>query len=60
MKRNGNEVRFDPRLLVFEFAQNILLRKSQVEMIDMFIENVNDPKRSAMCQQMIMGSGKTT
>jgi len=51
---------YDPRFLVFEFAQNLLLRKSQVEMVNKFVEAVQDSSRGAMCQQMIMGSGKTT
>jgi hypothetical protein len=64
----GNEpiVELDPRFLVFEFAQNITLRKSQVEMVNLFIqklgrETAGGPvEPSALCQQMIMGSGKTT
>ena len=45
---------FDPRYLVFEFSYGILLRKSQVELVNEFVS------RGTMCHQMIMGAGKTT
>jgi hypothetical protein len=61
---NEMQVEFDPRFLVFEFAQNINLRKSQVEMVNLFVSKLDrslgNNEVSALCQQMIMGSGKTT
>lgn len=51
-------VSFDPRFLVFEFAYNILLRKSQVELIEEFQRQVEAGR--SLCHQMIMGAGKTT
>ena len=49
---------FDPRLLAFEFIHNIILRKSQVELINTFKEKIKNGKST--CHQMLMGSGKTT
>ncbi|KAJ1631739.1 hypothetical protein T492DRAFT_869526 [Pavlovales sp. CCMP2436] len=48
----GLERIFDPRLLLFEFVHNVLLRKAQ------FVAKVRagDP----MVKQMLMGGGKTT
>ncbi|KAH0483650.1 MAG: uncharacterized protein KVP18_004957 [Porospora cf. gigantea A] len=51
-------VALDPRFLVFEFAYNILLRKSQVELISKFVAAVKEGR--SVCHQMIMGAGKTT
>ena len=49
---------FDPRFLVFEFANEIILRKRQVE-ITKDILSVGTTRASAVWQ-MIMGAGKTT
>eukprot|EP00917_Polyrhabdina_sp_WS-2016_P024025 GHVP01052046.1.p1 GENE.GHVP01052046.1~~GHVP01052046.1.p1 ORF type:complete len:1824 (-),score=350.62 GHVP01052046.1:2389-7860(-) len=49
---------FDPRFLVFEFAYDILLRKSQIELINTFLSAVRSG--NSLCHQMIMGAGKTT
>ena len=49
---------FDPRYLVFEFAHNILLRKTQVELVNKFVDSMKNDK--SLCHQMIMGAGKTT
>jgi hypothetical protein len=54
----GNTVTFDPRLLFFEFAHDIVLRKSQVELIEKFKRTI--AAGESMCHQMIMGAGKTT
>ena len=54
----GNTVTFDPRLLFFEFAHDIVLRKSQVELIEKFKRTITAGE--SMCHQMIMGAGKTT
>ena len=53
-----NVYTFDPRYLVFEFAHNILLRKTQVELVNKFVDSMKNDK--SMCHQMIMGAGKTT
>jgi hypothetical protein len=50
---------YDPRFLVFEFSQAILLKKAQVEMVKAMISSVGNPEKLGMCQQMIMGAGKT-
>ncbi len=49
---------FDPRFLICEFAYNLVLRKSQIELMHKFMRTLNEGK--SMCNQMIMGSGKTT
>jgi hypothetical protein len=52
------EYSFDPRFLLFEFTWNILLRKTQVEMVRDYISDLRQGKSSV--KQMIMGAGKTT
>lgn len=49
-------VNFDPRFLVFEFAENLLLRESQITLIDQFITAFKQNR--SICHQMIMGAGK--
>ena len=49
---------YDPRLLVFEFTYNMILRKQQYELIQKFIAAVAGGR--SLCHQMIMGAGKTT
>ena len=49
---------FDPRLLAFEFIHNIILRKSQVDLINTFKQKIKS--QQSTCHQMLMGSGKTT
>jgi hypothetical protein len=51
-------IRFDPRFLVFEFTYSIMLRKSQVMLVNKFMTSLKQGK--SMCHQMIMGAGKTT
>ena len=51
-------LRVDPRFLAFEFIHNIILRGSQIELINKFMEAAN--RGGSMCHQMIMGAGKTT
>jgi ankyrin repeat protein len=60
---------FDPRLLVFEFLRNILLRERQVQIVNDFLnalrpENLEAAKENpellrSLGQQMLMGQGKT-
>ena len=53
-----NAVQFDPRFLVFEFTYSMMLRKSQVILVNKFLYALKNGK--SMCHQMIMGAGKTT
>ncbi|CAK8987709.1 Calmodulin [Durusdinium trenchii] len=48
----------DPRFLLFEFMQHIVLRPRQVEMVDWFMQSYKEGE--SRVQQMIMGAGKTT
>jgi len=54
----GSALVYDPRFLVFEFIYNIVLRKSQVELIHTFIVALKEGRSPV--HQMIMGAGKTT
>ena len=58
MKISPSSIQFDPRYLVFEFTYSLMLRKSQVELVDKFIQVLKN--NGSMCHQMIMGAGKTT
>jgi hypothetical protein len=58
MTADGNYIAFDPRYLVFEFTYSIMLRKSQVVLVDKFMNQLRNG--GSMCHQMIMGAGKTT
>lgn len=58
MHVTSNVVEFDPRFLVFEFTYSLMLRKSQVILVNKFLQALNNGK--SMCHQMIMGAGKTT
>lgn len=55
---DGNFIQFDPRYLVFEFTYSIMLRKSQVILVNKFMDSLR--RGQSMCHQMIMGAGKTT
>jgi Protein of unknown function (DUF3638) len=55
---DGNFILFDPRYLVFEFTYSIMLRKSQVILVNKFMDSLR--RGQSMCHQMIMGAGKTT
>ena len=55
---DGNFIEFDPRFLVFEFTYALMLRKSQVILVNKFMDALR--KGHSMCHQMIMGAGKTT
>jgi len=52
------KITFDPRFLVFEFTYSIMLRKSQVILVNRFMDALRNNR--SMCHQMIMGAGKTT
>ena len=49
---------FDPRLLVFEFTHDLMLRDAQVALLARFLEAHR--KGGSLCHQLIMGQGKTT
>ena len=55
----GRSITFDPRFLVFEFMSPFMLRDRQCE-LSMDLAEKADTAKGATCQQMIMGSGKTT
>jgi hypothetical protein len=55
---NPNFIEFDPRYLVFEFTYSLMLRKSQVILVNKFLDSLRNG--DSMCHQMIMGAGKTT
>ncbi len=57
IQQDGSIV-FDPRYLVFEYVFGIMLRKSQVVMVNDFARKAIEG--GSMVQQMIMGAGKTT
>ena len=58
MTMNSSSIQFDPRFLVFEFTYSLMLRKSQVVLVNKFMSSLNSNR--SMCHQMIMGAGKTT
>ena len=49
---------FDPRFLAFEFAAGMLLRKPQVELVQLMVANAQSGH--PLVKQMLMGGGKTT
>lgn len=55
---DSNYIEFDPRYLVFEFTYSLMLRKSQVILVNKFMDALR--RDQSMCHQMIMGAGKTT
>ena len=55
---NPSFIEFDPRYLVFEFTYSLMLRKSQVILVNKFTDALRE--NQSMCHQMIMGAGKTT
>jgi hypothetical protein len=55
--RKGHAV-FDPRFLLFEFTANIVLRDTQIRLVNKFVQEIE--KGESVCHQLIMGAGKTT
>lgn len=45
---------------MFEFVHNIMLRSSQIGLVEDFMNSIMDPQQGAAVHQLIMGSGKTT
>ena len=45
---------------MFEFVHNIMLRSSQIGLVEDFMGSMLDPNQGASVHQLIMGSGKTT
>ena len=58
MTMSATSIKFDPRYLVFEYTYSLMLRKSQVILVNKFMDSLENEK--SMCHQMIMGAGKTT
>ena len=48
----------DPRFLLFEYCHGLLLRASQVELVQKLLDEMHNNR--SVCHQMIMGAGKTT
>ena len=57
-KNSDGGYSYDPRFLVFEFMHDIVLRKSQVELVEEFKRAIDN--KDSRCNQMLMGAGKTT
>ena len=55
---DGHVNSYDPRLLVFEFNGNLILRPSQVKLVGKFVAAYKEGR--SLCHQLIMGAGKTT
>ena len=58
VKNSDGGYSYDPRFLVFEFMHDIVLRKSQVELVEEFKRAIDN--KDSRCNQMLMGAGKTT
>ena len=58
LSSEGMRLQYDPRFLLFEFTHNILLRQTQVHLIQEFVGAVR--KGQPLVKQMLMGGGKTT
>ena len=56
--RQGVEMTYDPRFLLFEFTWSLLLRKSQVQIVNEYLANLQSGVSTV--KQMLMGAGKTT
>lgn len=48
----------DPRFLLFEFCHGLVLRPSQVVLVNKLLDDMEHGR--SVCHQMIMGAGKTT
>ena len=49
---------YDPRYLIFEFTTSIILRETQVRLVEKFVGTLTEGK--SLVSQLIMGAGKTT
>jgi hypothetical protein len=58
VRPDGSAAEYDPRLLVFEFAHDLLLRSAQVALLHRFVAARRENR--SLCHQLIMGQGKTT
>ena len=50
---------FDPRYAVFEFSDNLVLRDSQISLVDRYVQQTQVEGKS-LCSQMLMGAGKVS
>ena len=55
---DGRTYTLDPRMLIFEFRHELLLREVQVALLKRFSEAYSQGR--SLCHQLIMGQGKTT
>ena len=55
-KNSDGGYSYDPRFLVFEFMHDIVLRKSQVELVEEFKRAIDN--KDSRCNQMLMGLEK--
>ena len=49
---------YDPRYLIFEFTTSIVLRETQVRLVEKFVDRLAEG--GSLVSQLIMGAGKTT
>jgi hypothetical protein len=54
----NNKFSIDPRFLLFEFCHGLILRPSQVTLVNKLVNEMEGGR--SVCHQMIMGAGKTT
>ncbi len=57
-KLNDGLFEIDPRFLLFEFCHGLILRPSQVILVRKLMKDIGEGR--SVCNQMIMGAGKTT
>jgi hypothetical protein len=58
VEKTSGGYQLDPRFLLFEFCEGILLRDSQVALVKKLLAHMQAGQ--SICHQMIMGAGKTT
>ena len=54
----GLGLSYDPRYLIFEFTTSIILRETQVRLVEKFVGTLTEGR--SLVSQLIMGAGKTT
>lgn len=54
----GGELAYEPRYVVFEYLENLVLRNQQVRLLATFLNAAHSG--ASRVEQMIMGAGKTT
>lgn len=56
--RGQGVYQMDPRFLLFEFCHGLVLRQAQVKLVHKLLDEIKNGR--SVCNQMIMGAGKTT